>query len=113
MTQARDGTVWVATGFSRHGGAARYRDGQWSNLTIADGLAGESTRSVFEDEDGRMWIGSEYDGIAAGSPGSWEIYTEKNGLAGYEVKTMSQDPDGTYWLGTNSGLSRVERDVVS
>ena len=48
---------------------------------------------------GRMWIGSEYDGITVGSPGSWTVLTEKDGLAGYEVKVMTQDPDGNYWLG--------------
>ena len=68
MTQARDGSVWVATGFSRQGGAARYFAGNFTNLTVADGLAGELTRSVYEDNDGRMWIGSEYDGVAAGVP---------------------------------------------
>jgi len=71
----------VATGFSRHGGAARYSGSKWTNLTVQDGLAGESTRSVYEDTLGRMWIGSEYDGVAVGTPGSWEILTEKDGLA--------------------------------
>lgn len=113
MTQARDGTIWVATGFSRRGGAAIFRSGVWSNLTRADGLAGESTRSVYEDAAGSMWIGSEYDGIAVGFPGSWTVLAEKDGLAGYEVKTMVQDTDGTYWIGTNSGLTRVDKDAVS
>ncbi len=112
IIQAHDGSVWVATGFSRHGGAARYFAGSFTNLTITDGLAGESTRSVYEDNEGRMWIGSEYDGIAVGSPGKWKILTNKDGLAGYEVKTMVQDQDGTYWLGTNGGLSRIAGTVV-
>jgi ligand-binding sensor domain-containing protein len=75
---------------------------------VKDGLAGESTRSVYEDDAGWMWVGSEYDGIAVGTPGSWKVLTEKDGLAGYEVKIMTQDPDGTYWLGTNSGLTRID-----
>jgi len=68
---------------------------------------------VYEDDAGRMWIGSEYDGISVGSPGSWTILTEKDGLAGYEVKVMARDTDGTYWLGTNSGLNRIEKGAIS
>jgi ligand-binding sensor domain-containing protein len=112
MTQARNGAIWVATGFSRHGGAAIYSGGRWSNLTVEDGLAGESARSVYEDDTGRMWIGSEYDGIAVGTPGLWKVLTEKDGLAGYEVKVMTQDTDGNYWLGTNSGLNRIEKTAI-
>jgi ligand-binding sensor domain-containing protein len=67
---------------------------------------------VYEDTLGRIWIGSEYDGVAVGAPGSWKVLTEKNGLAGYEVKVLMQDDDGTYWLGTNSGLNRVESTAV-
>ncbi len=67
---------------------------------------------MYEDAEGRMWIGSEYDGIAAGSPGSWKILTNKDGLAGYEVKVMVQDMDSMYWFGTNGGLNRVSHDAL-
>lgn len=107
LVQMDDGSVWAATGFSRNGGAARYYRGEWTNLTIADGLAGESTRSVFMDMAGRLWIGSEYDGIAVGGPGSWTVISAKDGLAGNEVKVLVQDSDGVYWLGTENGLSRI------
>lgn len=76
------------------------------SFTMVRGDAGESMRSVFEDEDGRMWVGSQYGGIAVGMPGWWKVLTEKNGLAGYEVKTVVQDGTGTYWFATNNGLPR-------
>jgi ligand-binding sensor domain-containing protein len=76
-------------------------------VTRQDGLAGEVLRSVFQDEGGRMWLGSEYDGLAVQSGAGWHIVTPRSGLAGWEVKTMLQDPDGTYWLGTENGLSRI------
>ncbi len=75
------------------------------------GLPGESTRSVFLDTRGRIWFGSEYDGIAVRDDSTWKILTEKEGLAGNEVKTMVQDNEGVYWLGTNGGLSRISSEV--
>jgi len=109
IRQAADGSVWVATGFARQGGVARYQDGVWTNLTKQNGLAGESTRSVYQDRAGRMWIGSEYDGIAVLENGTWTVLSEKNGLAGNEVKILDQDQDGAYWLGTAKGLTRITR----
>ena len=107
ITQARDGAIWVAAGFANSGGAVVYRNGSWSDITVSDGLAGEATRVVYEDRAGRMWVGSEYDGIAVLGNGTWHVITTKDGLAGQEVKIMTEDQDGTYWLGTNGGLNRV------
>jgi ligand-binding sensor domain-containing protein len=112
ITQTRDGAVWVASGFANSGGAVVDRQGSWSNLTFSDGLAGEATRTVYEDLAGRMWVGSEYDGIAVRSNGTWHIVTTREGLAGQEVKIMTEDTDGTYWLGTNGGLNRVDPGAV-
>ncbi len=77
-----------------------------------DGLAGESTWSVFLDTRRRIWIGSEYDGIAVNENGAWKILAENEGLAGNGVKTMVQDDGGIYRLGTNEGLTRISSDAV-
>ncbi len=111
ITQTRDGAVWVATGFSRHGGAARSFAGTITNLTKHDKLSGKSTRSVYQDTRGRMWIGYEYDGITVQVNGTEKILTEKEGLAGNEVKVMLQDRDGNYWFGTEKGLRHVNGTV--
>ena len=58
------GAVYVATGYGDRGGLALYRNGTWSVLSVADGLPGANVRSVFEDSGGRLWVGSEYDGLA-------------------------------------------------
>lgn len=84
-----------------------FRNGIWTSLTEEDGLAGGSTRSVYVDRDGRIWLGSEYDGIAVLENGSWTILTKADGLAGNEVKEMIQDQDGVYWFGTDGGLTVI------
>ena len=77
-------------------------------LTKENGLAGGKVRSLYEDRDGRLWFGSEYDGIAVYTDNRWQVITPNYGLAGWEVKEMVQDSDGVYWLGTEKGLSRIE-----
>ena len=100
-------TLWFATGFADRGGATRLTDGVWSGLSRQDGLAGEKVRSVFQDQAGRLWFGSEYDGLAILSEGSWRILTPNEGLSGWEVKEIVQDSDGAYWLGTEDGVTRI------
>jgi ligand-binding sensor domain-containing protein len=111
--QKKDGSIWVASGFANIGGAVVNRNGTWSNITVSNGLAGQATREIYEDRAGRMWVGSEYDGIAVLSNETWHIITTKDGLAGQEVKFMTEDSDGTYWLGTNGGLNRVNLHAIT
>lgn len=113
IAESADGAIWVATGFSSQGGAARFYNDSWTAFTIADGLAGPSTRSVYQDKSGNLWIGSEYDGVLVRSNISDRILTRNNGLAGNEVKVVRQDKDGTYWIGTEAGLSVVNATAIN
>jgi ligand-binding sensor domain-containing protein len=104
----RRGILWVGTGFAGNGGASRFFDGLWRTWTRSDGLAGGKVRSLFEDRSGRLWFGSEYDGVAVYDGRRWTVFDVRDGLAGHEVKAIVQDDEGVYWLGTDQGLSRIE-----
>jgi hypothetical protein len=54
VTQARDGTIWIASGSGVH----RLRDGIWLTNGEADGLAADAAFTVFEDARGRVWAGT-------------------------------------------------------
>ena len=104
--------IWVGTGFLERGGACRFqfKDGEWvitKTLTYKDGLAGEKVCSIFEQKNGIMWFGSEYDGISFNKEGKWGVVDYKKGLAGCEVKSMLLDSYGTMWFATPDGISRV------
>jgi len=104
------GAVWAATGFASRGGAAVF-DGTAirETYTTADGLAGGATRLVWEDAEGRMWIASEYDGVAVLLPdGGWQYLDRGTGLAGDEVKAVAGDDGGRLWIGTDLGLTVAE-----
>ena len=84
------GNIWAGTGFLYRGGAVKFvsTENGWviqQVLTKSDGLAGDKVRSIFQDKDGVMWFGSEYDGLARWQNGRWRVLTEKDGLPHYEV----------------------------
>lgn len=107
ILESRDGAILIATGFSDQGGLLRIQGDKHSVLLKTDGLAADNSRSVYEDSKGRLWVGSEYDGIAIRDNGNWSIITTANGLAGNELKVMKEDETGGYWLGTSGGLNWV------
>ena len=100
-------SVWIGTGFAGEGGAVLVDNDAWRAVGVAQGLAGNKVRSIFEDSGGRFWFGSEYDGVAVFGAHRLAVIAEADGLAGPEVKAMLEYPAGTYWLGTNGGLTRI------
>lgn len=101
------GRLLAATGFAESGGVWIYADGEVSVLLPEDGLAGAVVRSLYQDRQGRMYIGSEFNGLAVIEGKKRQILRPRDGLAGFEVKKVLQDDQGVLWLATNKGLNRV------
>jgi ligand-binding sensor domain-containing protein/signal transduction histidine kinase len=63
-------------------------------------------RNVFRDSLGRLWIGTDGQGIARIDPdGSVARMTMKDGLANDFVRAFCEDAGGRIWIGTDAGLS--------
>jgi ligand-binding sensor domain-containing protein len=109
IEQGTNSALWVGTGFAGSGGAVTITNGSRRAIGRQEGLAGDKVRTIFEDSHGRLWFGSEYDGVAIFGESRLAVLGEAEGLAGPEVKAMVEYPTDTFWLGTNGGLTRIER----
>ena len=47
--------IWVGTW---GGGVSRYEEGEWRNLSMTDGLAGNIVYSIAQDDSGAYWFGT-------------------------------------------------------
>jgi signal transduction histidine kinase/ligand-binding sensor domain-containing protein len=104
MCEDRTGAYWFGT----HGGVFRYQNGETTQFTTKDGLAGNDTRVIIEDSQGGLWLGS-YGGLTHYKDGRFNAWTEKDGLPGSTVRALKQDDDSTLWIGTyDSGLGRLK-----
>ncbi len=118
ILELKNNTVLVGTGFYNRGGAAGFvlQDGDWVldfTLDENDGLAGEKVRSLYQDNLGNIWFGSEFDGIAIkDSKGNYTVITEEDGLSHDEVLSILQDMDGDLWLGTLDGITRLDETYL-
>lgn len=114
ILQYSDGSIWVGTGLYEEGGASEFifKDGSYClkhTYSKKDNLAGEKVRSLYEDSQGNLWIGSEYDGVAIWNKENKRIITTEDGLCNQEVKSVLQDKNGVIWIGTRDGITRIEK----
>lgn len=118
ILEEREGALWFGVGFAARGGANRWEGAPgtpgatWATFTEADGLAGPKVRSLFEDAEGALWFGSEYNGVARYAGGEWLALEPERGFSGAEIKCMAQTPDGALWFGTESGLTRISAEAL-
>lgn len=69
-----------------------------------------SINDIFQDTNGRIWLGTEQDGIILLSPDLKTLArytTESHAIANNDIKSIVEDKDGMIWLSTNSGLSKL------
>lgn len=125
IIEIKDNIILTGGGLFTKGGGTVFHQilNKWDiarTITVDDGLAGEKIRALFLDSTNRLWIGSEYDGLAIFENFNFDvtdnlehtritILTRDSGLPNDEVKVIKETIDGDIWIGTRSGLLKIEK----
>ncbi|MEP6485037.1 MAG: EAL domain-containing protein [Rudaea sp.] len=117
---ASDGSVWFGSyghGLSHWIPATRDAPARWEifrhDAAQTDSLASNVIVSLFEDDGGRIWIGT-MDGLNVYDVAQSRMRSYRNdrndpdSLASNLVRTLYQSGDGALWIGTQSGMDRVD-----
>jgi len=99
----RNDDVWAGTW---GGGVSRFDGKVWTNLTTADGLAGDIVFSITQDLNGGMWFGTQH-GISHYQNGSWQTLGRDQGVLGDSIYSLAVMPDGDVWAATQGGVVRI------
>ena len=75
----------------------------------ADGLAGNTVSTIFQDRDGFIWFGTNK-GISRYDGKKFINFTTDDGLANNFVRSIYQDQEGSLWFGTDGGDSKYDGD---
>lgn len=100
MTPGESGVVWLAT----LGGASKAQiesNGSLSihNLGKMDGLVSSYIYQVFEDSQGRVWFGTDGDGVVCQeTSGEFKAYGPKDGFESKVAYSFAEDQQGTLWV---------------
>jgi signal transduction histidine kinase/ActR/RegA family two-component response regulator len=85
-------------------GVARFEDGQWRLISIANGFAPAPISSILSDREGMVWFGLMGHGLRKWIGYSeWEHWTTAQGLRSTELWAILRDSEGTVWVGEEHG----------
>jgi ligand-binding sensor domain-containing protein/two-component sensor histidine kinase len=95
-----EGSLWIGL---ESNGLARMRTKQLKTLTAANGLPNDSTRSVFQDRHGSIWIGTAT-GLARYRDGRMTSYTAVGSSRLGSVRSFAEDRRGDLWIAAAQDL---------
>ena len=85
------------------------------NLDDPKSLNCNDIKTIYEDEEGIIWIGTAGGGInkyipaKIGSKGHFIAYTHNDGLAGDFVSGILEDKENNLWISTESGITKFNK----
>jgi two-component sensor histidine kinase len=73
-----------------------------------------SIRSLFEDSEGNIWVGTRYNGLtffpANDDPAKRKQINHRNGLFSNWVYSFAETPNGNIWVGTLGGINKLVKE---
>ncbi|MGB2624353.1 MAG: two-component regulator propeller domain-containing protein [Candidatus Acidiferrum sp.] len=100
---ARDGSLWAGTD---GGGLLRYHDGVFRSYSASDGLANYFVRSVYQDNGGTIWVGTDA-GLFRLSGDRFVRVDGTGEIPSLAVHDIREDRSGRLWVG-GSKLVRIQ-----
>jgi signal transduction histidine kinase/ligand-binding sensor domain-containing protein len=107
LLQARDRTLWLGT---EGGGLIHYEHGVFHAYGPRDGLTDGFVRSVFEDDGGRVWIGTD-NGLFREQDGVVQRVDTSRVAPSLAIHSIFEDREHRIWVG-GSRLLRFDGDKV-
>jgi signal transduction histidine kinase/ligand-binding sensor domain-containing protein/ActR/RegA family two-component response regulator len=105
MIEDRAGTLWFGTA----DGLVRYRNGVFDRLTRKDGLLSNWVMSLYVDETGAIWAGTNGEGLNRIKDGRVGTIRPADGLWDGVIQVILADRLGNLWITCNRGFFRVAR----
>ncbi len=104
------GIVWIPT----NNGLWRIDTDQEQSevLGLEHGFADFRFTSIFEDDEGRLWLGTYFGGLHIYDPqtGAVTIIDQGRGLSSNTIMSIIADDEGDMWVGTEYGINLVSKE---
>ena len=100
--QTTDGYINIGT----YEGLVKFDGVSFKNLnrSIDSDYGFVSVRSIFEDSQGNVWLGSNDEGLQKISRNEIKLYTVEEGLPNNSIRAITEDKKGNIWIGTAGGV---------
>jgi ligand-binding sensor domain-containing protein/signal transduction histidine kinase len=98
----RLGRVWAGTPT----GLSLWQDNHWQLFSTRDGLSSDNVRTIVDDSQGNIWIGTMGGGLNRLHEGRFNSYQKKDGLPSDDITFLYVDKQDVVWIATYGGLGR-------
>ncbi len=96
-----DGNIWIASG--KH--LLLMKNGKLTEFSEWFGKF--EIKVIYKDPTGRMWVGTDGDGLFLFENGKFTNFQTQDGLAGNNVRSILYDRQGALWIScTGNGISK-------
>lgn len=108
VCQTRDHYVWIGS----YGGLVRYDGTTFRNYSQEGKIASASIRSILEDREGRLWVGTNDSGLFLLEGDAFVSIPEQGERQFLGIRDLVQSSDGVVYAASSSGLAYVEGGVL-
>jgi len=105
IMSSKNGYIWIG-GYS---GIIRYDGSVFERLDSSEGLT--SGRGLFEDHNGRVWVGTNDNGVVMIEGDKRTHFTVTDGLPSSSIRVFEEDREGNVFIGTTDGIAYVDTDL--
>ena len=106
LLSAKDGHMWIG-GYS---GVIRYDGSTFERMDTSNGLT--SARAFFEDSKGRIWVGTNDNGVVVIDGEKQTHITYKDGIPSSSIRIFEEDNAGNVFIGTTSGVCYADESLT-
>ncbi len=105
LLSADDGRIWIG-GYS---GVICYDGTVFERMDTSGGLT--SARGLFQDSQGRIWVGTNDNGVVVINGRKSTHLTVNEGLPSSSIRIFAEDEEGNVFIGTTSGLCYADTSM--
>lgn len=102
----KDGYIWIGS----YSGIIRYDGTNFVRMDSSKGLT--SGKTLFEDKSGKIWVGTNDNGVAVISGEDIKRYTYKDGLPSSSIRGFAEDKNGIIYIATTGGICYLEDGTI-
>lgn len=107
--QGRQDGLWIGT----RGALVQLKNNKFISYAMPGGSGANHVRSIYEDADATLWIGTYDDGLFRFRDGNFFNYRIEHGLFNNGVFQILEDRHGYFWISCNRGIYRVSRQELN
>ncbi len=103
VLQTKDGHIWIGS----YGGLIRYDGSDFRNFSMEKAIPSDSIRSLYEDSQGRLWIGTNDVGVIMMCDDVFTQIESPSDKSFLCIRDFVETEDGSIYVASPSGLAQI------